>query len=276
MWDEAGGKNIMKELKWTFDQGILVITKKRQKDLSLSASYGIDANAEGEYPWSNIAHKIKTVVISDGVTSIGERAFMGYQNLTSVIIGNGVKVIYDHAFDDCGNLKSILIGKNVTRICKNAFSNCRSITSITIPSSVKKIEKEAFRFCTALTSVNITDIEAWCKIEFAYCTSNPLFYAKKLYLNGKLLTNLIIPDGITSIRKYAFYNCIGIVNATISGSVANIGECAFEYCSNLKRLTWESGIPIIQPWAFHGCEKLETIYLGEYIWQRQDNYDLPF
>ena len=110
---------------------------------------------------------------------------------------------------------------------------------IAIPSTlggypVTSIGESVFYNCTSLTSVNITDIAAWCNISFSDSYSNPLLYAKNLYLNGELVTDLVIPEGVTSIGKWAFYNCTSLTSVTIGNSVTSIGSDAFCDCSNLE------------------------------------------
>lgn len=128
----------------------------------------------------------------------------------------------------------------VTGIEDNAFANkCTDMTSITIPATVTSIGEAAFYdYLTKLTAVHITDLEAWCKISFNGSSeeSNPLRWAHHLYLNGKEVTDLIIPTGITTINKGAFYGCTGLTSATIHKGVTSIGSEAFYGCNNLVRI----------------------------------------
>ena len=109
-----------------------------------------------------------------------------------------------------------------------------------------------------MTSVHISDIAAWCNIDFEFYSSNPLYYAEHLYLNGEEVKDLVIPNSVTSIGKYAFANCSGLTSVTIPDSVTSIGEWAFNHCSGLTSVTIGNGVTSIGNSAFYGC-MLQTI-----------------
>ena len=182
---------------------------------------------------------------------------------TDIVIPNtheGLPVtsIGEWAFYDCDSLKSITIPDSVTSIGNSAFYGCFSLTSITISDSVTSIGDYVFYDCIALTSVHITDLAAWCNIDFNYI-SNPLYYAHNLYLDDNLVTELIIPDSVTSIGNSAFYGCESLTSVTIPSSVTSIGGFAFRYCFNLKSVTIPDSVTSIGEEAFGGCHSLTSV-----------------
>jgi hypothetical protein len=98
---------------------------------------------------------ITTIIIQDGVTSIGDKAFFGCESLTNVDIPSSVTSIGHYTFLGCTNLPSITIPLSVTEIGYYAFAYCKSLTSAIIPSSVTLIKPAAFLGCTSLTSVSV-------------------------------------------------------------------------------------------------------------------------
>ena len=138
------------------------------------------------------------------------------------------------AFYNCSSLTRIEIPSGVTSIGGSAFRSCSSLTRIEIPSSVTSIGILAFENCRKLTAVYITDIDAWCQIKFSGSNSNPLYYAHNLYLNGKLVTDANISDGVASIGRYSFCGCSSLTSIAIPSSVTSIGVSAFYNCSKLK------------------------------------------
>ena len=183
---------------------------------------------------------VTELIIPDSVKSIGEKAFSGYPSLTSITIPNSVTSIGSSAFYECSSLTSITIPNSVTSIGSSAFYDCDKLSSITIGNSVTSIGSLAFAYCYICPSVYITDIAKWCEIDFAPYSANPLNNEANLYLNGTLVTELIIPDSVTSIGNYAFYGCDNLKSITIPDSVTSIGIYAFYNCNRLSSVTFEN------------------------------------
>lgn len=176
---------------------------------------------------------LKSFVIPDGVTTIGSRAFRYCKGLTSLTIGKDVTTIGNGAFTSCKGLTEVVIPEGVTTIGEEVFWWCSNLASITIPSTVTSIGQYAFEECSSLTKVNISDIAAWCRLNLNEAWNNPLLYAHHLYLNGQEVTDLVIPEGVTSIGAGTFKRCDGLVSISIPSSVTAIGERAFYESNNV-------------------------------------------
>lgn len=162
--------------------------------------------------------------------------------------------------------------------------------SVSIHSGVTKIGSSAFQNCSNLKRVYISDIAAWCEMDFSDVNSCPLIYGAELYLNGEpvkdivipdgvtripdfafnnctSLTSVVIPDSVTEIGKGAFYECTGLTEITIPGSVKEIGELAFCDCSGLKKVILQNGVSRILQAAFVRCTSLTTIVIPESVYK---------
>lgn len=151
--------------------------------------------------------------------------------------------IGDRVFQECLTLKRVTIPNCVTLIGNFAFYGCSSLTNITIPSTVTSIGNYAFDGCSQLCDLFITNIKSWCRVQFGNSSSNPLYHAKNLYLNGELVIGLTIPEGVTSINNYAFYGYNSLESIIIPKSVLSIGHSAFYGCKNLTDISCESENP---------------------------------
>ena len=185
------------------------------------------------------------VVIPDGVTYIGERAFSDCHSLTRVTIPYGVISIGEKAFYNCSRLTKAIIPGSVHRIGEEAFCLCSSLTGMTIPNSVTSIGKGAFCLCSSLTGMAIPNsVTSISDDTFSGCSD---------------LTRVIIPDSVTSIGECAFSNCSSLTNVTIPYRYANIGEYAFSGCSSLTSVTIPDGILNISDYTFCGCSSLTSV-----------------
>ena len=197
------------------------------------------------------------------VTSISSEAFYSCSNLTSVTIPNSVTSIGRDAFATCISLTSMNIPNSVISIGNETFCDCYSLTSVTIGNGVTSIGDEAFYSCSSLTSVHISDIAAWCNINFQHPTSNPLNYAHHIYMNGKEIKDLVIPNSVTSIGLCTFASCSGLTSVIIPNSVTTIGYKAFADCSGLTSVIIPNSVTSIDNAAFSGCDILTVVSLIE-------------
>jgi hypothetical protein len=216
---------------------------------------------------------LTSATIAEGVISIDRNAFYNCIDLTSITIAEdnlNYKSIDGNLYSKDGTeliqyatgktVTSFTIPEGVITIDGLAFDDCIRLASITIPDSVIYIGYSAFSDCSSLASVYYTgDISGWCNIKFGGYHSNPLTYAHNLYINNELVTNLIIPDSVTSIGEYAFYGCSSLTSVTIGNGVTSIGRSAFSYCRKLTNITIPDSVTYIGDSAFAGCSSLTSI-----------------
>ena len=163
------------------------------------------------------------------------------------------------------SIKSVVIQDGVTNIGAYAFYNCPDLKTVTIAPSVASSGYYAFSYCKALNRVNISDLAAWCRIDFTNAESNPVYLAHNLYLNGALVTDLVIPDGVTELRLRAFVGCTCLTSVTIPESVTSIGDRAFYGCTGLTEVVIPDSVTIIDQYAFAECTGLTAATIPESV-----------
>lgn len=207
---------------------------------------------------------IRSVYIPDIVISIGQYVFSGCDELTSVRFSANVFEISDGMFKNCSSLTSVTLPEGTVSIGTSAFENCYSLKSIYIPDSLTEIDYTAFAYCRSLEEVCINDLNVWLSIDFASASANPLGYAKYLCVDGEPLTDLVIPDGVSAIKRYAFANYDSLESVSMPLSLTEIGEYAFYGCDSLKgEIVVSSGVSKIMSYAFSGCGNITYVSFGD-------------
>ena len=235
---------------------------------------------------------LTSITMSNSLEFIGKNAFTYCYRIESVNISD-LDAWYNINFEDAtsnplfysntfGNgenhfnlngeeITDLVIPANRTTINKYTFYGSTGITSVSIPASIKSIGQDAF-FCANLISVHISDLNAWCNINFESKDSNPLYRSSvfsywnnrednHLYLNGTEIKDLVIPKELTIVGDYAFAGCNGITSINIHNSVTNIGIGAFSYCMGLNTIDIPNSVTTIGKDAFSGCHGLKSINL---------------
>ncbi|WP_156182069.1 leucine-rich repeat protein [Faecalibacterium prausnitzii] len=170
--------------------------------LTISGSGAMeDYLMSGHQPWCSFRDQITSVVVSPGVTSIGDCAFTMFSKLTHVDIADSVISIGDRAFSYCSSLTDIKIPQSVTYIGGVVFRECTNLSSITLSNNITSIGPFAFEKCTNLTSITI-------------------------------------PGSVTAIGPNAFEDCTNLTSITIPGSVTSISRDVFAGCTRLNDIRY--------------------------------------
>lgn len=200
-------------------------------------------------PWNAQKSKITSVVIENGVTSIGNYAFEDCSALKMLDIPQSVTEIGSKAFRACSALTSLALPETVNRIGNTAFQGCSNLETINIPSGVKLIEKDTFHGCEKLNDVTIP--------AGVTLIGNSAFKACKTF------RNINIPKGVTKIDYFAFEDCTQLETVGIPSTATNIRNFAFRNCPKLKSFVFPSGTTQIQPGVLSGCKNLESVTIPE-------------
>ncbi|MCD8314558.1 MAG: leucine-rich repeat protein, partial [Firmicutes bacterium] len=249
------GSSCGDNLSWTLENGTLTIS-----------GTGDMYNYEwGTSPWFYISNKITSIVIEDGITSIGEYAFCNCVNLTSVTISAYVTSIGGGVFANCTSLTEIVVDEGNEAYCSAdgilfdkgmttliSYPAGRTETSYDIPDGVTTLDWGAFYGCASLESVTIPDSVEWiCDWAFAGCTS---------------LSSVTIPDSVTFICGGTFNDCVSLTSITIPGSVTYISSQAFCNCQSLGEITFEGDAPYFEDSAFENVTAVAYYPYGNDTW----------
>ena len=266
------------------------------KTLNIFGTGAMKDDASSNRPWHSYCKDITKVIISDGVTRIGEAAFYGCSSLESVKIPVSVTRIGNYAFYNCSSLESIEIPASVTRIDRFAFAHCTNLLAVILNSETPPtLVSNAFLACTALNAIVVPEdvvaaykaADGWKDYEDKICNKygsygDNVYYAynsntKTLYIFGTGymteyfgghipwdeyrtdITTVVIGHGVTSIGSMAFSDCTGLTSIEIPASVMMIGHDAFIGCTSLKSITIPASVSYIDNYAFKNCTGLTSI-----------------
>lgn len=207
------------------------------------------------------------------VTEIGDDAFYDCDGLTAVNLPSTISFIGTFAFKDCTSLKEFVMPESLYMINGYAFDGCKALKTITFNSQINTISDYVFRDCPDIDRINISDIDAWFEIDFGNTDANPLRYAHDLYLNDKKITEIVIPDTVWEVCKYALAGS-SVEKITVGSGVSEIGWYAFSECENLKEVVLNCQLDALDYGVFYGDKALTTLTLpsgitkiGNYVFQ---------
>lgn len=218
---------------------------------------------------------IRSIIIEEGVTSIGEWIFAKQSSLTSIIIPDSVTSIGYCAFEGCSGITDITLPNSITTIRSSTFSGCSSLSSITIPDNVTEIYSYAFGDCLSLSNISISDsvtlIGEDAFYNTAYYNNSSNWENQALYIGDYLIafkdtvSSYDVKQGTKIIACSAFENCVNLNSVTIPNSVILIGGSAFEGCSNLTSISLPDSIDSIYEYTFAFCSSLKNITIPDSV-----------
>jgi len=205
---------------------------------------------------------IRSIIMPDSITSIGDYAFYGCNNISSIDIPDGLTEIGEMAFGWCLSFTDITIPDSVTSIGYGAFVDCHQLKSVKLSSAITKIESKTFSTCVKLESITIPDgVKSIGQGAFEHCG----------------FTSITIPGSVKSIEPSSFDNCLSLTSITLTDGVENIGYNAFQNCRSLASITIPNSITKVANNAFSGCNNLQfSIYDGAKYLGNEDNPYLVF
>lgn len=204
---------------------------------------------------------IWTLDTATGVLTVsGDGAMKNYSSSSSLTYAPWASYISD--------IRNLIIEEGVTHIGAYAFVGCKNLESVTIPKSIESMGKKVFDNTPALKSIYITDMNAWCIIDrvdgTAFCNSfrNASY---NLYLNGELVTDLVIPDTVTAIKNHSFWYITSIKTVVIHDSVKSIEKSAFNGCKGLTDVIIGNSVTSIASFGFFNCESLSNVTVPDSV-----------
>ena len=232
---------------------------------------GTGVETIGSWAFRNCS-SISSVTIPENIETIGSSAFSGCTSLETVNF-NAINCTiegssYSSVFNGCTALTTLNIGNEVKIIPACAFNGCNSIKSLTIPESVEKIGEEAFKGCTSLETVNFNAIN---------CTTMDRSSSYPIFEGCTAFNILNIGNGVKNIPDYLFLNCVGLTELTIPENVTSIGYGAFGSCSSLQTVNFNAincttmGAPSYRASVFDNCSALTTLNIGSGVTYIPDN-----
>lgn len=201
-------------------------------------------------PWQAYSSYVKSVIIGEGVTSIGDYAFYDMQTLKKVSFSDTVLSIGENAFYYT-SLENVTIGNSVESIGYCAFSWCQSLVTVVIPDSVITIGNNSFSNCSNLKKVYFGDsVKTIDDCAFFECYS---------------LENVDIPNSVETIGNSAFEGCFAFTEIVIPDSVTTVGSCAFLACKSVTELTIGNSLKAIDYSVFSSCLSLTSIVIPDSV-----------
>ena len=239
------------QLTWTlYEDGLLIIT----------GTGAMDDLPETEKPWTSEQTSVCKVLIQDGVTSIGEKAFSQCESLTEVYLPNSLTKIGASAFIGCTKLQSIRLPAGVSSIGDYAFSDCEKLSAFQLApdSPAFSVSEDGVLFTRdRKTLVCYPAGKTVSSYQVPFATVEIGVGAFRGCAN---LSEVLIPDSVTKINDTAFLFCSGLTEVILPNHLQRLNYMAFAGCDGLARLSVPLALTHVEPYVFYGCKSLTDIH----------------
>ncbi|MCH5220145.1 MAG: leucine-rich repeat protein [Muribaculaceae bacterium] len=195
----------------------------------------------------------------------GGKLMVNGMELTDLVVPESVTTIQNNSFAGYESLRTVYLHDDVQSIGDNAFYNCANLEQVRIGTGLLSSSPYAFYGCNALEAVHISDLSAWCDILFSSASSNPLGFARHLFLDGEEISDIVLPEGLGHVADYAFYKCLSLTNVEFPESMTWMGEMAFYGCENLQKVNLPSNLSTVGTWTFALCSSLAEVTIPSVI-----------
>ena len=209
------------------------------------------SNASTSMVGSSYRDMVKSIFLSNDVTTIGAFAFTRCYALATIVIPRSVTKVNNGIFYYCYSLTTVVIPQSITSIGDNAFNTCYALINVVIPQGITSIGNTTFNNCYALAT--------------AIIPQSVVSIGSSTFANCYALTNVVIPQGITSIGESTFNKCYSLTNVVIPQSVTSIGSLAFCNCYSLTAIVIPQNVISIGEKAFYGCQPIKVYDFSEHL-----------
>ncbi len=225
---EAVEGNYNGNIHWELHDGVLTVS-------------GSGEMPDGAIPWAPMRDSIKEIIVSEGITSIGNKVF-----------------------SHCTQATKLTLPESLKHIGKEAFFGCSKLERVVIPANnLWKIEYGAFEGCSGIREVYISDLASWCKLSFDdFGSNNPFRTGAALYLDGTLVTQLVLPVGFVLESAFCFSGCTSLESVVLPWGLKSIPAFCFSKCPNLRFVVMPASVKHIGQGAFFACNQLEYVFYG--------------
>lgn len=228
----------------------------------------------GDYAFNNCT-ALQAVTLPADLTAIPEGLFKGCTSLQNVVLPAGVTSIGSYAYNGCSSIYTLDLPSTVETVGAQAFSRMEGLRFVTLNGGTQSFGNDCFNFSNAIVSTTFNGtLEQWLAIDFANANAQPMSRSRNLFLNGQMLTDVVIPDGTTEIKAFAFFYDTLITRVTIPATVTRIDSMAFYRLTNLERIVLQGMPATVHADAFRSVDKENVIvevpcndYTADMTWE---------